>query len=77
MVKDNLANEIKLNNCNHGTICETCIQTKISDEPYPKTTYRHKTGKVLDLIHADVCTSIGTRKTGKHSNGSWLLQTRR
>lgn len=58
-VINNTTQGIKLNNCNHNTVCKTCIQIKISDFPYPKLTSQHKTNKLLNLILTKVCTLVG------------------
>lgn len=63
-VINNTTQGIKLNNCNHNTVCKTCIQIKISDFPYPKLTSQHKTHKLLNLIRTKVFTLVGKSAIG-------------
>ena len=54
MHREDLAYGLKLNNCKHSTQCTVCIESKLTEMPYPtKAKFRAK--NALDLVHSDLC----------------------
>src|SRR6218665_1706172 len=49
--------------CQFSTVCECCIQSKMTWKPFPKKS-ESKTDEILDLIHTDVCGPMQTTAPG-------------
>ena len=52
-----LASNMHIRECNHNDVCETCLKSKLTRDPFPKESTT-KTFNLLDLIHTDVCGPI-------------------
>ncbi|KMQ89570.1 retrovirus-related gag-pol polyprotein [Lasius niger] len=53
-------NGIKIMDCGIKEQCETCLKSKLTRLPFPKSSENESTS-VLDLIHTDVCGPMRTR----------------
>ncbi|GBN12713.1 Retrovirus-related Pol polyprotein from transposon TNT 1-94 [Araneus ventricosus] len=66
LVKENLADGIQLDNCQHIGDCIHCIKNKLSEFPYPKEA-KYRATHPLDLVHSDLCGPMPTQSvSGKH-----------
>lgn len=54
---------VKMNSCNHHDVCETCIVSKLTKNPYPKTV-SFTASKPIELVHSDLSGSIQTATVG-------------
>ena len=45
------------------TFCETCVQGKAHQQPYPKHSY-NRSANILDWIHSDVCGPLKPQSLG-------------
>lgn len=53
----NLSKNVKgmeICNCKYSTSCSCCIESKMTNQPYPKIT-EHRTSSILNLVHTDIC----------------------
>src|SRR6218665_3146597 len=57
------ASGINIKPCQFSTVCECCIQSKMTRKPFPKKS-ESKTDEILDLIHTDVCGPMQTTTPG-------------
>ena len=57
--RQNKASGINIKPCQFSTVCECCIQSKMTRRPFPKKS-ESKTDEILDLIHTDVCGPMQT-----------------
>ncbi|GBN19276.1 Copia protein [Araneus ventricosus] len=60
LVKENLADGIQLDNCQHIGNCIHCIKNKLSEFPYPKEA-KYRATHPLDLVHSDLCGPMPTQ----------------
>ncbi|GBO07412.1 Retrovirus-related Pol polyprotein from transposon TNT 1-94 [Araneus ventricosus] len=60
LVKENLADGIQLDNCQHIGDCIHCIKNKLSEFPYPKEA-KYRATHPLDLVHSDLCGPMPTQ----------------
>ncbi|GBM94626.1 Copia protein [Araneus ventricosus] len=70
LVKDNLADGIQLDNCQHIGDCIHCIKNKLSEFPYPKEA-KYRAAHPLDLVHSDLCGPMPTQSV----NGKYYFFT--
>uniref|UniRef100_A0AAG5DSQ9 Integrase catalytic domain-containing protein n=1 Tax=Anopheles atroparvus TaxID=41427 RepID=A0AAG5DSQ9_ANOAO len=54
MISKGLANGITIRDCGMRTVCECCLEGKLTRLPFPIVTER-KSRKVMDLVHTDLC----------------------
>lgn len=49
-----LADNVCISDCEHSDVCEFCLQSKSTRDPFPKKATK-KTKDMLDLVHTDLC----------------------
>ncbi|KAK2580008.1 hypothetical protein KPH14_010773 [Odynerus spinipes] len=64
MSSRNLADNIKIIDCNTIETCEVCLKGKMSRLPFPKRSDNRRRN-ILDLIHTDLCGPMQTMTPGK------------
>ena len=53
LINHNMVEGMKMNSCKTKSICECCIQGKMTRLPFPEST--SKSEDIFDLVHSDVC----------------------